>query len=80
MSDLDLLAVDTIYFEKGFFTNKKRLISAWGSMRMAAALAWSRTALAAPILALLAQNTPLPMWTISDTVGSFQPGGAFAGQ
>ena len=49
-------------------------------MRMAAALAWSRTALAAPILALLAQNTPLPMWTISDTVGSFQPGGAFAGQ
>ena len=49
-------------------------------MRMAAALAWSRTALAALILALLAQNTPLPMWTISDTVGSFQPGGAFAGQ
>ena len=79
MSDLDLLAVDTIYFEKGFALTK-RLISAWGSMRMAAALAWSRTALAALILALLAQNTPLPMWTISDTVGSFQPGGAFAGQ
>ena len=49
-------------------------------MRMAAALAWSRTALATPILALLSQNTPLSMWTIFDTVGSFHPGGAFAGQ